>query len=123
MAKEIVYRGENKPRRFEVYITSLDGETPQDPDSCTVQFFKVGTYGYDSPSPKYTCSKVGTTGYWGADVALSNSMTLGDWLAEYEWVVGGVTNGAGFEFTVKEARRPYIHKDPNLIAPTVKVEE
>ena len=109
-------------RRFEIYITDLDGN-PQDPDSCTVQFFKQGMYGYDSPSAKYPCVKTGTTGYWGADVLISRSMTLGDWLAEFDWILNGESNGANFRFIIKEARRPYINRDPRTIAPNTKVVE
>ena len=109
-------------RRFEVYITDLSGNA-QDPDTCTVQFFKQGMYGYDSPSPKYTCANTGGVGYWGADVLISRSMTLGTWLAEFDWDKNGDKNGANFEFIVKEARRPFINRDPRTIAPNVKVVE
>lgn len=109
-------------RRFEVYITDLDGNA-QDPDSCTVQFFKQGMYTYDSPSPKYTCANTGAVGYWGADVFITRSMTLGTWLAEFDWKSNQDLNGAPFEFIVKESRRPFINRDPRTIAPNVKVVE
>ena len=110
-------------RRFEVYITDLAGN-PQDPDSCTVQFFKQGMYTYDSPSPKYTCANTGDVGYWGADVLISRSMTLGNWLAEFDWIKAGQEpNGANFLFIVEESRRPFINRDPRTIAPNVKVVE
>lgn len=121
MTKEKVERGVR--RRFEVYITDLDGNA-QDPDACNIYFEKQGMYGYDSPSKTYACSKTGSTGYWGADIWIPESMTLGDWLAHFEWTkTGQAPNGARFEFTVIDKVRPYINRDPRTIAPNVKVIE
>jgi len=107
-----VTRGTRKT--FTVYITDLDGN-PQDPDSCTVTFVKAGEYGYDSPRGPYTCSKVGTTGYWGADVLLRDTMTLGDWVAVYAWYVSGVKDGDEFPFIVVDKRRPWINTRPTPV--------
>lgn len=118
--KEEIKRGTK--RWFEVYITDLSGN-PQDPDSCYVFFEKQGGYGYDSPSPKYTCSKT-TTGYWGANILISESMTLGDWVANFNWYTPlEGWNSSQFLFTVIEARRPYINRDHRTIAPNTKVIE
>jgi len=119
--KEKIDRGTK--RRFEVYITDLDSN-PQDPNECYVILVKQGSYSYDSPSPRYACKKTGTTGYWGADIRISTSMTLGDWNAEFEWYTPlEGWNGSKFPFTISDARRPYINRDPATIAPNVKVEE
>lgn len=116
MAKEEVSRGTRK--RFEVYITDL-ADNAQDPDSCIVLLEKSGEYSYDSPRGPYTCSKTGTTGYWGADVNLSDSMTLGDWTAKFTWLIGTVYDGEDFEFTVIDKRRPFISQRD--AAPNVEV--
>ena len=118
--KERVDRG--FVRRFEVYITGLNGET-QDPDECYCQLFKQGMYTYDSPTKKFTCNKVGDRGYWGADIPLPSSLTLGDWLAKFTWRKESDWNGSQFLFTVIDQRRPYINRDPDTIAPNTKVVE
>ena len=119
--KEKIDRGTK--RRFEIYITDLSGN-PQDPDECYVVLFKEGSYAYDSPSPRYACNKTGDTGYWGADIFISESMTLGDWIAEYEWYTPlEGWNTSKFNFIIQDKRRPWINRDPNTIAPNVKVEE
>lgn len=104
---EKVTRGTRK--RFEVYITDLAGNA-QDPDECEVILVKQGEYSYDSPKGPYACSKVGNTGYWGADVALSSSMTTGNWIAQFSWITLGVEDGAQFGFIVEDKIRPFINK-------------
>ena len=121
VVKEKVDRGTK--RRFEVDITALDGTTPQDPDECYVTFYKEGMYGYDSPSRRYACHKTGGVGTWGDDIQLSPSMTLGDWVATFEWLLLGEWNSSNFLFTVQDKRRPWINRDPNTIAPNVRVVE
>lgn len=119
--KEKIDRGTK--RRFETYITALDGTTPQDPDECYVTLYKQGMYTYDSPSQRYTCRKTGDVGTWGTDIRLSSSMTLGDWVATFEWVLAGDWNSSNFLFTIKDIKRPWINRDPDTIAPNVKVVE
>jgi len=110
-------------RRFEILITDLDGN-PQDPDQCYVFFEKQGMYGYDSPSPTYTCSKTGTTGYWGADIAISESMTLGDWVANFNWYTSlGGWNSSQYTFIIVDTRRPWVNRDHRTIAPNTSVVE
>jgi len=104
-------------KRFEVYITDLEGN-PQDPDMCVVRLIKQGEYGYDSPKGPYTCSER-TTGYWYADVPLSDSMTLGNWVANFDWEKSGVEDAAYFDFIVVDKVRPYINR-PRL-RPNVEV--
>ncbi|GAH74936.1 unnamed protein product, partial [marine sediment metagenome] len=97
-------------KRFEVYITDLEGN-PGDPDKCAVKLIKQGEYSYDSPKGPYTCSEIITdppSGYWYADVALSSSMTLGNWIANFEWENEGVWDAAYFDFIVVDMVRPYI---------------
>lgn len=106
-------------KRFEVYITDLEGN-PQDPDTCVVKLIKQGEYGYDSPKGPYTCSER-TTGYWYADVALSASMTLGNWVANFEWEKDRVEDAAYFDFIVVDMVRPYISKYGPGIRPNVEV--
>ena len=119
--KEQIKRGTK--RRFEIYITDLAGNA-QDPDSCYVFFEKEGSYGYDSPSPRYTCSKTGAVGYWGADIPINNSMTLGDWIANFNWYTAAEGwNSQQINFVIIETRRPYINQDHNTIAPNKKVVE
>ena len=104
--KEEVYRGTRK--RFEVFITDLsDTATGVDPDSCEVRFWKQGTSQGDSPRGPYTCSKVGETGEWGADVFLSETMTLGDWVAEFTWKIGRKIDRAKNIYTVADPVTPY----------------
>lgn len=104
-------------KRFEVYITDLEGN-PQDPDICVVRLVKQGEYGYDSPKGPYACSKR-ITGYWYADVPLSGSMTLGSWVAHFDWEKDDVEDSAYFNFIVVDMVRPYINQ-PNL-PPNVKI--
>jgi hypothetical protein len=104
-------------KRFEVYITDLEGNA-QNPDTCRVRLIKQGEYGYDSPKGPYTCSER-TTGYWYADVPLSGSMTLGSWVADFDWEKSGVKDAAYFNFIVVDMVRPYMNQ-PNL-PPNVKI--
>ncbi|KKM84927.1 hypothetical protein LCGC14_1294210 [marine sediment metagenome] len=113
-----IYRGTRK--RFEVYITDLGGSA-QDPDTCEVTLIKEGEYSYDSPKGPYACSKVGNVGYWGADVDLSASMTLGNWTANFDWVAGGVEDDAFFGFIVEDKVRPFINRRASQIPPNVEV--
>jgi len=105
--KEKVYRGTR--RLFEVYITDLDGNA-QDPDSCTVTFEKTGGYSYDSPRGPFICSKVGTTGYWGYYWDVPQSITLGDWIAKFEWCVSSIPGDAEMNFIIKDYKRPFMHE-------------
>ena len=114
MAQKVT-RGTRK--RFEVYITDLEGN-PQDPDTCVVRLIKQGEYSYDSPKGPYACSG-GAVGYWYADVALSASMTLGNWVANFEWEKDNVEDAAYFDFIVVDMVRPYISR-PN-IPPNVEI--
>lgn len=104
-------------KRFEVYITDLEGN-PQDPDSCVVALIKQGEYGYDSPKGPYACSER-ITGYWYADIPLSDSMTLGNWVAHFDWEKNGVEDSDYFDFIVIDKIRPYINK--TNIPPNVAV--
>ena len=112
MAQKVT-RGTRK--RFEVYITDLGGSAQDPAGGCVVKLIKQGEYSYDSPKGPYTCSKTGATGYWGADVYLSKSMTLGNWVAHFTWaaIVGGPEDSAYFNFIIEDKIRPYINK-PNL---------
>jgi hypothetical protein len=106
-------------KRFEVYITTLEEPpTPGYPDSCDVRLIKQGEYSYDSPKGPYTCSER-APGYWGANVALSASMTLGNWVANFEWKKDGVTDAAYFDFIVVDMVRPYINQ--TNLPPNVKI--
>jgi len=107
-------------KRFEVYITDLEGNA-QDPDTCEVTLIKQGEYGYDSPKGPYACSKTGNTGYWGADVYLSESMTLGNWVAHFDWLADSVEDSAYFDFIVVDKIRPYISRYGPGIRPNVEV--
>ena len=109
MAKQEVARGTRK--QFEVYITDADGN-PQDPDSCLLTLIKTGEYAYDSPRGPYTCSKTGTTGYWGAEPWISSSITLGDWVGEFTWWINGVPDSEKFPFVIVDKVRPYLSKHP-----------
>jgi len=104
-------------KRFEVYITDLEGN-PQDPDTCEVALIKQGEYSYDSPKGPYACSER-ATGYWYADVPLSDSMTLGNWVAHFDWEKSGVEDAAFFDFIVVDMVRPYINQ-PRL-RPNVEI--
>ncbi len=101
-------------KRFEIYITDLEGNA-QDPDACEVTHIKQGEYGYDSPRGPYACSKR-NTGYWYADVPLLSSMTLGNWVANFEWAKKDpvtkkdVKDAAYFNFIVVDMVRPYINQ-------------
>ena len=106
-------------KRFEVYITDLEGNAQDpDPDICDVKLIKQGEYSYDSPKGPYTCSKR-VTGYWYADVALSSSMTLGNWVANFTWVTKAGKDAAYFDFIVVDMVRPYINQ--TNIPPNVEV--
>ena len=101
-------RGTNK--RFQILVTNLaDPPVPTDPDSCVVRLEKVGSYTYDSPTEWHTCTKVGGTGEWGADIYLDPSWTLGDWIARFRWWIGGVEDGEEFQFTMKREDKPFDH--------------
>ena len=104
--KEKAYRGSR--RLFEIYITDLDGNA-QDPDSCQVTFQKVGEYSYDSPRGPFTCAKTGGTGYWGYHWSIPGSITLGDWVARFEWSVSGDLGDTEMFFTLKDSIRPYLN--------------
>jgi len=106
--KQKVYRGTR--RIFEVYITDSDGN-PQDPDSCTVTFEKIGEYCYDSPRGPFTCSKTGSTGYWGYEWKVPESITLGDWVGKFEWKIAGNPAGDGeMFFIIQDYGRPFTNK-------------
>jgi len=106
-------------KRFEVKITDLEGNL-QNPDTCEVKLIKQGEYGYDSPKGPYTCDKY-VDGYWYADVALSASMTLGNWVANFTWEKDNVEDAAYFDFIVIDMVRPYISKYGPGIRPNVEV--
>lgn len=110
--KEKAYRGTR--RLFEVIITDLDGN-PQDPDSCQVIFQKIGEYSYDSPRGPFTCAKTGSTGYWGYHWSIPDSITLGDWVARFEWSVLDAPGDTEMFFTLRDYIRPYLNQ-PNLPA-------
>jgi len=116
-----VTRGTRK--RFEIYITDLGGSA-QNPDTCVVYLIKQGEYGYDSPKGPYTCentSPPGEEGYWGADIDLSASMTLGNWIAHFNWTRTGVEDSGFFGFIVEDKIRPWINKPASTIPPNVEV--
>lgn len=105
MSKEEVQRGSRK--RFECYITDLaTPPNPQNPDSCQVRLEKCGDYAPESPTIWYTCSQTGTDGYWGADVFIPRSWTLGDWIARFRWYISGVEDGEVFEFVLIRKDKP-----------------
>jgi len=114
-----ITRGTSK--RFEVYITDLWGN-PQypDTDTCFVTLIKQGEYGYDSPKGPYACSE-GAPGYMYADVALSDSMTLGNWVAHFNWLRESDEDAAYFDFIVVDKIRPYISRYGPGIKPNVEV--
>ncbi len=98
-------------KRFTVYVTTLAG-VAQDPDTCSVRLVKQGTNRGDSPKGPYTCSLVGDvgSGEFAADVNLSESMTLGDWVALFTWTIGNhpsVIDGQPYLFTVTDLVTPY----------------
>jgi hypothetical protein len=103
LAKTKVRRGTR--RRFDVYITDQDGNA-QNPDSCVVRLVKQGTRQDDSPIGPVTCALVGTTGHWGASIFLSDTMTLGEWVAKFTWFVSGNQDGEDFEFVIEDLAFP-----------------
>jgi len=104
LAKTRVTRGTRK--RFDVLITDQDGN-PQNPDSCSVMLIKEGMRQDDSPIGPATCANVGDIGEWGASFNLSETMTLGDWVARFTWYVAGIQDGEDFEFVVEDLVHPY----------------
>ena len=104
--KQEAYRGTR--RLFQILVTDLNGN-PQDPDSMVVIFRKVGEYSYDSPQGPFTCLKTGGTGYWGYWWNIPESITLGDWVADFQWLATPPGDGQMF-FILKDYQRPYIHK-------------
>lgn len=118
VVKEAFIRGSRK--RFQTTITALNG-SPEDPDEtapgsgiyvCFVRLEKTGEYNYDSPTAWHRCVSVapGTAGVFGADIWLSNSMTLGDWLARFKWEILGDPDSDAFEFTLIRKDKPYDSK-------------
>lgn len=105
LVKTTVTRG--KQRRFEVYITDMDG-IAHDPDVCYLDLIKEGIRRDDSPVGPYSCIKVGATGHWGTDPHLSESMSLGDWIARFFWRINGVPDGEDFNFVVEDLVQPYV---------------
>ena len=105
-------------RTFTILITDRDGN-PQDPDSCTLSFVKEGEYSYDSPRGPWVCSSTGTVGYWCAEVAIPEHITLGTWLAVYTWLSDSESNAELFPFIIEDKIRPWINKRP--LPPNVKV--
>ena len=107
--KDAVERGTRK--RFRTTVTDLGG-TPQDPDAgtCEVRLEKEGSYDDGSPTIWYPCSKVGGTGVFGADVWLTNSMTLGDYVARFRWEIAGVGDVDSFPFTLIRRDKPYDNR-------------
>ena len=116
-----VTRGTRK--RFEIYITDLGGSA-QNPFSCHVQLIKEGEYSYDSPKGPYVCTnKRGVDGYQAADVYLSTSMTLGNWIAHFTWMAieGGPVDADFFRFIIQDKVRPWINRRAGAIPPNVEV--
>jgi hypothetical protein len=106
LVKEEVERGTRK--RFQTTITNLAG-TPTDPSECYVRLEKVG-YNYSQPPTQwYTCSKVGTTGVWGADISIPDSLTLGDYLARFYWLISGTPDNDSFEFVLIRKDKPWVN--------------
>lgn len=106
--KQEFIRGSRK--RFQTTITALSG-APEDPDTdtCFVRLEKGGTYNPDS-TPWHLCSPVGTTGEFGADIWLQNSLTLGDWVARFKWEIDGDEDMDSFEFVLKRKDQPWVNK-------------
>ena len=105
-------------KRFEVKITDLEGNL-QTPETCRVKLIKQGEYSYDSPKGPYTCDEY-VLGYMYADIALSGSMTLGNWVANFEWKNDDdIWDAAYFDFIVVDMVRPYINQ--TNIPPNVKI--
>ena len=67
---------------------------------------KVGEYN-NEPVREYVCSKIGTTGQWGADPWLDESWTLGDWVARFRWIKSGVQDSEEFEWTLIRKDKPF----------------
>lgn len=103
--KEEIVRASRK--RFECYITGLDGEAQNPNGGCWVRLEKTGDYTYGSPSQWYPCSNTGTTGYWGADVYIDPSWTLGDYIARFRWIHDGEPDGQTFEYTLVRMDKPF----------------
>jgi hypothetical protein len=105
LVKEEVERGTRK--RFQTTITNLSG-VATDPDECYVRLEKVG-YNYSQPPTQwYTCSKVGGTGVWGADISIPDSLTLGDYVARFYWSSGGHLDNDSFEFVLIRKDQPWV---------------
>ncbi len=107
--KEAVERGTRK--RFQTTITDLGG-TAQDPEAgtCFVRLEKVGSYDDGSPTIWYPCIKVGGDGVFGADIWLTNSMTLGDYVTRFRWVMDGASDVDSFPFTIIRRDKPYDNR-------------
>jgi len=98
-------------KRFTVFVTNLAG-VAEDPDTCTCLLRKQGTNRGDSPKGPYPCSLVGDagSGEYAADVNLSPSMTLGDWVATFTWKIGShpaIIDAQPYLFTVTDLVTPY----------------
>lgn len=104
MVKEEVERGTRK--LFKTTLTDTSGNA-QDPDTCQLRFEKVGSVYPNEASGWYSCSKISTTGVWGANVTLSDSMTLGDWLCRFYWVKDNISDHDSFEFVVIRKDEPW----------------
>ena len=101
-------RGER--RRFQTTIKDLSGNE-QNPDTgtCILYLRKQGGEAttYDSPRGPFACSQVGGTGIYGADVWIPTTITLGNWIAEFQWEISGEENRGHFVFILIDKQQPY----------------
>jgi hypothetical protein len=74
----------------------------------------VGSYDDGSPTIWYPCTKKGGDGVFGADVWLTNSWTLGDYVARFKWeiTVDGtpIEDVDSFPFTIIRRDKPYDNR-------------
>ena len=109
MVKEKVNRGTR--RTFRVSITDNDGNLQNpDADTCKVSFHKTGEYFYDSPRGPFECTQISNPGVYGYDWLIPETITLGDWVARFQWKVSDVIDYAEFEFIIEDKRRPWLNK-------------
>ena len=101
-------RGERK--RFQTTIQDLSGN-PQNPDAgtCVVTLKKQGgeVTTDDSPRGPFACSQVGSTGVFGADVWIPSTITLGNWIVEFQWEISGLEDRGHFVIIIVDKQQPY----------------
>ena len=97
-------------KRFQTTIKDLSG-TAQNPDAdtCVLYLKKQGGEArtYDNPRGPFPCSQVGGVGVFGADVWIPETITLGNWIAEFQWKTLGKENRGHFTFIIVDSQQPY----------------